>query len=323
VSERRAAPATFDPGRLEVLLAAETPTVPVDDPATGCTIWLKLEHQLPSGSTKDRLAAHVLSLAVADGRVHAGTTVVEASSGSTSIAFAMACAALGVRFLAVLPEGVSNERLMIIRRYGGDVALVAGDGGMPGAIAETERLAAADPDVFLPRQFTNPDNAAAHELRTGPELVAALAARGATVDGFVACVGTAGTLMGVGRVVRRANPAAVVARVVVAGETVDAEQGGPTCLGIPGVVDCLSGLLDEAELGAHPPLAVPRDEAMDAARELARRGLPVGPSSGLNLAGARRLALELGPGHHVATVCCDRMERYFSTDLFDDLRDGA
>jgi cysteine synthase len=313
----------FDPRRLDAVLAAETPTVACDDPATGCTIWLKLEYQLPSGSTKDRLAAHVLRRAVADGRVHAGTTVVEASSGSTSIALAMACAALGVRFLAVLPGGVSNERLMIIRRYGGDFALVPREGGMAGAIVETERIAAADPDVFLPRQFTNPDNAAAHELRTGPELVAALRAEGATADGFVAAVGTAGTLMGVGRVVRRANPAAAVARVLVAGETVDAEQGGPSCLGIPGVVDCLSGLLDEDELGGHPPLEVPRPEAMDAARELARRGFPVGPSSGLNLAGARRLALELGPGHHIATVCCDRMERYFSTDLFDDLRAGS
>ncbi len=323
MTDARPAPGLFDPGRLEGVLAAETPTVALDEPASGCTIWLKLEYQLPSGSTKDRLAAHVLSRAVADGRVHAGTTVIEASSGSTSIAFAMACAALGVRFLAVLPEGVSNERLMIIRRYGGDFALVPGEAGMPGAIAETERLAAADPDVFLPRQFTNPDNAAAHELRTGPELVAAVEQSGATVDGFVAAVGTAGTLMGVGRVVRRANPAAVVARVVVAGETVDAEQGGPTCLGIPGVVDCLSGLLDEDELGGHPPLAVPRAAAMDAARELARHGFAVGPSSGLNLAGARRLALELGPGHHIATVACDRMERYFSTDLFDDLRLGG
>jgi cysteine synthase len=310
----------FDPGRIDALLATRTPTVAIDDPPSGCTIWLKLELQLPSGSTKDRLAAHVLSRAVADGRVHSGTTVVEASSGSTSIAFAMACAALGVRFLAVLPEGVSNERLMIIRRYGGDIRLVSGDGGMPEAIAETERLAAADPEMFLPRQFTNPDNAEAHELHTGPELVVAVEQAGARVDGFVASVGTAGTLMGVGRVVRRHNPKAAVARVVVSGETVDAEQGGPTCLGIPGVVDCLSGLLDEDELGGHAPLAVPRAEAMDAARELARRGIPAGPSSGLNLAGARRLALELGPGHHVATVCCDRMERYFSTDLFDDLR---
>ena len=315
-------PRPFDPARLDGVLAAQTPTVALDDPASGGTIWLKLEYQLPSGSTKDRLAAHVLSRAVADGRVHAGSTVVEASSGSTSIAFAMACAALGVRFLAVLPRGVSNERMMIIRRYGGDFVLVPTADGMPGAIAETERLAAADPDVFLPRQFTNPDNADAHELRTGPELVAAVAGAGVTLDGFVAAVGTAGTLMGVGRVVRRVNPGAAVARVVVAGETVDAEQGGPTCLGIPGVVDCLSGLLDEDELGGRPPLAVPRDEAMDAARELAGRGFPVGPSSGLNLAGARRLARELGAGHHVATVACDRMERYFSTDLFDDLREG-
>jgi cysteine synthase A len=259
---------------------------------------------------------------VAEGRVHAGTTVVEASSGSTSIAFAMACAALGVRFLAVLPRGVSNERMMIIRRYGGEVTLVPSEAGMPGAIAETERLAAADPDVFLPRQFTNPENAVAHELRTGPELVASVESAGVALDGFVASVGTAGTLMGVGRVVRRVHPAAAVARVVVAGESADAEQGGPACLGIPGVVDCLSGLLDEDELGGHPALAVLRDEAMDAARELARRGFPVGPSSGLNLAGARHLARELGPGHHVATVACDRMERYFSTDLFDDLREG-
>jgi cysteine synthase A len=266
------------------------------------------------------MASHVLALAVAAGRVHPGTTVVEASSGSTSIALAMACAALGVRFVAVMPEGVSNERLLIIRRYGGDWLLVPAEGGMEGAIAETERMAAADPDVFLPRQFTNPDNAAAHELRTGPELLETLAEAGAPLAGFVAAVGTAGSLMGVGRAVRRAFPDAVVARVVVAGETLDAEQGGPACLGIPGVIDCMSGLLDEAELGGHPPLAVPRDEAMDAARELARRGFPVGPSSGLNLAGARALARELGPGHHVATVACDRMERYFSTDLFDDLR---
>lgn len=310
----------FAPERLDAVLAMTTPTVPWDDAPSGCTIWLKLEYQLPSGSTKDRLAAHVLGRAVAAGRVHPGTTVVEASSGSTSIAFAMACGALGVRFVAVLPEGVSNERLLIIRRYGGEWALVPAEAGMPGAIAETERMAAADPSVFLPRQFTNPDNAAAHELHTGPELVAAVQAAGARLDGFVAAVGTAGTLMGVGRTLRRLYPDAAVARVVVAGESVDAEQGGPTCLGIPGVVDCLSGLLDEDELGGHPPIPVPRAEAMATARELARRGYPVGPSSGLNLAGARHLAAELGPGHHVATVCCDRMERYFSTDLFDDLR---
>jgi cysteine synthase A len=313
----------FDPRRLDDLVAARTPTLAWDDAATGCTIWLKLEYLMPSGSTKDRLAAHVLRGAVADGRVHPGATVVEASSGSTSIALAMACAALGVRFLAVMPEGVSNERLLIIRRYGGDWALTPAAGGMAGAIAETERMAAADPDVFLPRQFTNPANAEAHELRTGPELVAALADAGAKVDGFVAAVGTAGTLMGVGRAVLRVNPAAVVARVVVSGEEADAEQGGPACLGIPGVVDCMSGLLDEAELGGHPALAVPRPEAIEAAWEMARRGLPVGPSSGLNLAGARRLAGRLGAGHHVATVCCDRMERYFSTDLFDDLRPGG
>ena len=300
------------------------PTVPLDDPASGCTIWLKLEYQLPSGSTKDRLAAHVLRRAVDAGRVHAGTTVVEASSGSTSIAFAMACAALGVRFLAVLPEGVSNERLHDhppLRRRGG-----AGPRRGRACRAPSPRpsaWAAADPDVFLPRQFTNPENAVAHELRTGPELRGRRSGRGRPArrvrrrrrhrrhaDG------------------RRAGGAAGQPRrprwpgCVVAGEAVDAEQGGPACLGIPGVVDCLSGLLDEDELGGHPPLAVPRTEAMAAARELAAPRVPGRPVERAQPGGRPPAGAAAGPGHHVATVCCDRMERYFSTDLFDDLRDG-
>jgi cysteine synthase A len=298
---------------LDRIAATVTPTVPLVDAASGCTIWAKLEYEMPSGSTKDRIAARILQ--VAD--LHDDSVVVEASSGSTSIAFAMACAAIGVRFVAVMPEGVSNERLLMIRRYGGEVVLTPHGDGMAGAIARTEAMAAADPNVFLPRQFGNPENARAHALRTGPELIAQVGER---IDGFVAAVGTAGTLMGVGAALRDAfGDGVVLARVRVAGGEADAEQGGP-CSDIPGVVDCMSTILDEQSLHLGPEIAVTHDAALAATRDLIRQGMPVGLSSGLNYRGACELAKTLGPGHQVATVFCDRMERYFSSDLFEDLR---
>ena len=304
----------LDASRLDPVLLATTPTVEVR-PGGERTVWLKLDHLLPSGSTKDRLAAHVLAGAIRSGQLTADSVVVEASSGSTSIALAMACALVGVRFVAVLPEGASSERLLLVRRYGGEVRTTPAAAGMAGAISETERMAAADPAVFLTRQFTNPGNAEAHELRTGPELLAAVP----DLDGFVASVGTGGTLMGVGRAVRAARPDAVIARVAVAEGDADAEQGGPSCTGIPGVVDCMSGLLDQAELAMAADIEVGRAEAVAMTRTLCRLGLPVGPSTGLNVVGALRLASELGPDAKVATVACDRVERYFSTDLFADL----
>ena len=298
---------------LERIAATVTPTVALRDEASGCTIWAKLEYEMPSGSTKDRIAARILQLADLDDE----SVVVEASSGSTSIAFAMACAGIGVRFVAVMPEGVSNERLMLIRRYGGEVVLTPHGDGMAGAIARTEEMAAADARVFLPRQFANPENARAHALRTGPELLAQVGER---IDGFVAAVGTAGTLMGVGAALRDAyGEGVVLARVRVAGAEADAEQGGP-CSDIPGVVDCMSSILDEGVLGLSEEIWVSHGDALTATRALITQGFPVGLSSGLNYRGACILAAELGPGSRVATVFCDRMERYFSTDLFDDLR---
>ena len=298
---------------LERIAATITPTVALSDEASGCTIWAKLEYQMPSGSTKDRIAAQILRTA----DLHEGSIVVEASSGSTSIAFAMACAAIGVRFVGVMPEGVSNERLLMIRRYGGEVVLTPHAEGMAGALSAVEAMAAADPQVFLPRQFANLENARAHELRTGPELIEQVGER---IDGFVAAVGTAGTLMGVGAALRAAyGDGVALARVRVAGAEADAEQGGP-CSDIPGVVDCMSAILDPGAVGLRPDIDVTHDEALAATRKLITQGFPVGLSSGLNYVGACRLASDLGPGHHVATVFCDRMERYFSSDLFADLK---
>lgn len=295
-------------------IAGSTATVPIEDEQSGCTIWVKLEYLLPSGSTKDRVAAFVLSHAIEHGDVHEDSIVVEASSGSTSIAFAMACAMIGVRFCAVMPKGVSEERLMIIRRYGGQVHIMDDGAGILGAIEHTREMAAKNPNVFLPRQFENPLNALAHQRITGPELMTQI---GQSVHGFVAGVGTAGTLMGVSRALREMGHRVRVARVRP--ETGVCFTGQPEiCGGIPGIVDGMSILLDDASVDED--ISVPDAESIAAARELCERGFPVGPSSGLNFAGARRLARVLGPGHNVATVLCDRMERYFSTDLFRDVR---
>ncbi len=305
--------------RLDQLLV-RTPAVPLEDHATGCTIWVKLEYLQPSGSTKDRLASFVLGQAIRRGEVSETSLVVEASSGSTSIAFAMACARLGLRFRAVMPEGVSGERVLIIKRYGGEVVLTDRADGVAGSMATTEAMAAADAGVYLPRQFANPGNVEAHERTTGPELLEDV---GRPLDGFVAGVGTAGTLMGIARAIRRAGHgrtriAAVrpTTGVCFAGQP---EICAGFSTGIPGVVEGMSTLLDAASVGLDPDLDVADDVAMAAARELCAQGFPVGLSSGLNLAGARLLALDLGPGHHVGTVLCDRMERYFSSGLFDDL----
>src|SRR5206468_3933899 len=135
---------------------APTPLVPVQLDAGEPVVWCKLEFLNPSGSTKDRIARFILEKAWRLGRLAAGDLVVEASSGSTSIALALACAQMGLRFRAVMPEGVSNERVFLIRAYGGEVAFTRSADGIRGAIKEAERLT-GEPGVFLPRQFANPD----------------------------------------------------------------------------------------------------------------------------------------------------------------------
>ncbi|MDX5398364.1 MAG: pyridoxal-phosphate dependent enzyme, partial [Actinomycetes bacterium] len=231
---------------------------------------------------------------------------------------AMACAMVGVKFVAVMPRGVSGERLLIIRRYGGEVILTDPERGVLGAIEETRSMAEKDERIFLPRQFENPLNALAHQRATGPELIAQV---DGTIHGFVAGVGTGGTLMGIASALREAgHPSRIAAARPEKGVCFEGQP--EICGGIPGVVDGLSAILDEEKVGLEAPICVRDFEAVEAARALCKRGFPVGPSSGLNYAAALQLARQLGKGHNVATVLCDRMERYFSTDMFADLQKG-
>src|SRR4051795_10079923 len=296
-------------------LPLETPTIPFVDESSGCTLWLKLDYLLPSGCTKDRMATNIVSYAIASGEVSPSTVVVEASSGSTSIALSMVCATVGVRFRAYMPKSVSGERVLMIRRLGGDVVLTPAEDGMDGALGRLLRDSATEADLFAARQFENPRNVFAHQHSTGPELIQQVGVR---LHGFVAGVGTGGTLMGVAHALRDHGYDTVVARAMPTA-TLTADGDPEVVGGIPGVVDGMSRLLDPDAVGLEEAVLVPESEAMATAREVGRRGLTIGPSSGLNIAAARSLAARLGPGHDVGTILPDRMERYFSTALFDDV----
>jgi cysteine synthase A len=293
-------------------LPLETPTVAFEDERSGCTLWLKLDYLLPSGCTKDRMATSIVAHGIASGEVSASTVVVEASSGSTSIALSMVCATVGVRFRAYMPKSVSGERVLMIRRLGGDVVLTPAEEGMGGAVGAMLGAFGSQEDLYAARQFENPRNVFAHRHSTGPELIQQAGVR---LHGFVAGVGTGGTLMGVAHALRDHGYDTVIAQA----KPTAAEVGPQVVGGIPGVVEGMSRLLDPDAVGLEAPVLVPEPEALATAREFGRRGLSIGPSSGLNIAAARRLAARLGPGHHVATILPDRMERYFSTALFDDV----
>jgi cysteine synthase len=296
-------------------LPLQTPTIPFEDESSGCTLWLKLDYLLPSGCTKDRMATNIVAHAIACGEVSPTTVVVEASSGSTSIALSMVCATVGVRFRAYMPKTVSGERVLMIRRLGGEVVLTPAGEGMDGAFAALLHDAGTEVDVYAARQFENPRNVIAHQHSTGPELIQQVGVR---LDGFVAGVGTGGTLMGVAHALRDHGYDTTVAQAKPTA-TMTADGAPEVVGGIPGIVEGMSKLLDPCAVGLQDPVLVPEAEALATAREFGRRGLGIGPSSGLNIAAARRLAARLGPGHHVGTILPDRMERYFSTALFDDV----
>ena len=281
-----------------------TPMVAVrlgpDDP----TIWCKLEFLNPSGSSKDRIARHIIDKAWRMGIINADSIVAEASSGSTSIAFALACAQMGISFVAFMPQGVSTERIKMIQAFGVEVRLTPAKTGIPGSIEETLRLAQADPRVFLPKQFENPANAEAHQIRTACEILDQ--APDSRVDAIVSGVGTGGTLVGIyqGLSAAGCQVVPVLARPIHCNSSMDLECCRFSSR-IPGVLDSMSEIFKTANLPDLLTMEIPDEEALRTTRALIHLGFPVGPSSGLNFAAARAVALALG-----------RMERYFSTELF-------
>jgi cysteine synthase A len=222
-----------------------------------------------------------------------------------------------------MPEGVSRERTLSIRAYGGDVVLSSAADGIRGALAKAEELA-RERRAFETRQFENPDNAAAHRLGTAREIIEQIP--GSRVDGIVSGVGTGGTIVGLHAGVREHGCDAVpfVARPVsrtrrgISGTGCFTEaESCSFSTRIPGVVENVSKLFDPARLDGLVEIEVEEEIALETTRALIRRGLPVGPSSGLNYAAAREAGRRLGGDTTIVTVFPDRMERYFSTALFE------
>lgn len=295
-----------------------TPLVPVSLDG-GPEIWCKLEFMNPSGSTKDRIARHILEKGWRSGSLVEGSTVVEASSGSTSIAFALACSQMGLKFVAFIPDSATSERECIIKAYGGEVKRV------PGTMVEVLESAAEfarKEGCFLGRQFANEDNTEAHRIFTGPEILRQIP--GGCVDAVVSGVGTGGTLRGL-------FEAFQVAGCKVTANAAIPRQGelfgsNLECCSlkfssdVPGVAEDISEIYSGWKCDELRELEIGDTSCLELTRKLWAKGFPVGPSSGLNFAAALEVAGELGEGSRVVTVFPDRMERYFSHKVFDGYR---
>ena len=276
---------------------------------TRCNIFAKAEFMNPGGSIKDRIARHILSEAEKRGELRPGSTIMEVTSGNTGIALAMVGAMRGYKVIIVMPRTVSEERRSMISSFGARLQLLDDIEDMQDAIASTESYAARHDEVFLPRQFANPDNIETHRTTTGPEILRQL---NGEIDAFVMGVGTGGTVMGVGRALRKAGSRARIV-AVEPDESAVLSGDAPGPHGIQGLADgFIPALVNLDEI--DQVVRIPTQDAIHAAQQISlEEGLLVGISSGANLLAATRVAAELGPGHNVVTVLCDRGERYLST----------
>jgi cysteine synthase A len=275
---------------------------------TGCNIFAKAEFMNPGGSIKDRIARYIVFEAEKRGELGRGSTIMEVTSGNTGIALAMVGAMRGYRVVVVMPQTVSIERRRMIASFGAELELLEDVDDMQEAIARTEKFAATHDNIFLPRQFANPDNIETHRTTTGPEILRQL---NGEIDAFVMGVGTGGTVMGVGRALRKAGSRA---RIVAVEPDESAVMSGdpPGKHGIQGLADgFIPAIVNLEEIDQI--VRIPTQHAIIAAQQIGvEEGLLVGISSGANALATEQVADELGPGHNVVTVLCDRGERYLS-----------
>lgn len=284
-------------------------------------VFAKYEQLNMTGSVKDRMALWIIRDAYARGLLCAGDMIAEATSGNTGISFAAMGRALGHPVRIYMPDWMSRERVMLMQSYGAEVIPISREqGGFRGSIALADEFARGAERgggvrrVFLPHQFENPANVAAHEAMTGPEIISQLESLGLRCDAFVAGVGTGGTVMGVGNSLRQRWAGVKVHALQPANSptlTVGHKVGSHRIQGIsdefvPSIVklDQLDGIVDVWD-----------GDAILAAQALGQMGLAVGISSGANFIGADHLLDQLGDDATVVTVFPDCSKKYLSTDL--------
>jgi len=310
---------TDRPPRVDDILGliGETPLVKLRHvagaPKTHATVWAKCEMMNPGGSVKDRIALAMIEAGERAGVLKPGRTViVEPTSGNTGIGLALVAAVKGYHLVLTMPESMSLERRNLLRAYGAEIVLTPDDRTMEGAVAAAEELC-RKPDHHMLQQFENPANPEIHRRTTGPEIVQQM--EGLSIDGFVAAVGTGGTITGVGETLREHNPE--IRLVVVEPDRSAVLSGGPA--GPHKIQGIGAGFIPKVlNREIYDEVATVGDEeAYRMKQRLAREeGLLVGISTGANVVASARLAKELGPDKHVVTVLCDTGERYFSLDSY-------
>lgn len=296
-------------------LIGNTPVVKLNNipSADDAEIWAKLEGFNPGGSVKDRIALSMIEAAEREEKLKPGGTIIEPTSGNTGIGLALVAAVKRYRLILTMSETMSLERRQIFEAFGAELVLTPGDRGMLGAVEEAEMILKKNPDYFMPMQFENPANPDIHRKTTAVEIIEAL---GSDINGFVAGVGTGGTITGVGEVLRSNKPDIWIAAIEPAGSPVlsGGDPGPHKIAGIgagfyPGVLN--TKIYDEV-------IPVTDNDAAYMARQLAKEeGILAGISSGAALFGALRVAAKLGRGKKVVVIFPDRGDRYLSTGLFN------
>lgn len=297
-------------------LIGNTPIVKLNRvvPEDAADIYVKLEFFNPAGSIKDRIALAMIERAEKEGKLTAGGTIVEPTSGNTGVGLAMVAAAKGYHLVITMPETMSVERRKLMQGYGAELILTPGADGMKGSIAKAEELV-KEKGYFMLMQFENPANPAIHEVTTGAEIIAAFG-KDNLPDAFVAGVGTGGTLTGIGHALKKANPATKVYALEPA-ESPLLKEGHGGKHKIQGIsAGFIPKVLDKDVYDGI--VEINSDDAIATAREVAHKeGILVGISAGANIKGAIELAKKLGKGKKVITVSPDGGDRYLSTDLFN------
>ena len=285
----------------------------IKDNDLGADVYGKLEYFNPAGSVKDRIARAMIDDAEAKGALKPDSVIIEPTSGNTGIGLAAVSGSRGYKVILTMPETMSVERRKLLKAYGAEIVLTDGAKGMKGAIAKAEELAKEIPNGFIPGQFVNPANPAAHKATTGPEIWRDTDGK---VDIFVAGVGTGGTVTGVGEYLKSQNPAVKIVAVEPASSPVLSKgTAGPHKIQgigagfVPAVLD--AAVYDEV-------IPVENEDAFAAGRRVGRKeGVLVGISSGAAVWAAIELAKRPeNKGKTIVTLLPDTGDRYLSTPLF-------
>ena len=279
------------------------------------SLLAKLEYLNPAGSAKDRVALNMLNDAEEKGLIQPGATIIEPTSGNTGIGLAAIAAPRGYKVILTMPDTMSKERISLLRAYGTEVILTEGAKGMTGAIEKAEQLAREIPGSFIPGQFVNPANPAAHFATTGPEIWADTDGK---VDIFVAGAGTGGTISGAGKYLKAQNPSVKIVAVEPASSPLLTE-GRSGAHGLQGIgANFIPDTLDLSVIDEIIPVS--EQDAYAAGREIAQKeGILVGITSGAAVHAAKLLAQRPeNAGKIIVALLPDTGDRYLSTPMFDN-----